>query len=152
MGPGRPRAFPQGGVTGAAGCQVPGAGCWVLNRTIEIEADRAIRAFDTSELWRYRELLYFLVWRDVKVRYKQTVIGMAWAIVRPFITMVIFTIVFGRLAGLPSDSGAPYPVADMGLRSRCFQSRFYLGGIHPRVGLSSEQPAGESAGRASNRR
>jgi len=62
------------------------------------------------DVWAYRELFAILAWRDVTVRYKQTVIGVAWAIVRPFITMVIFTIVFGRLAGLPSESGAPYPV------------------------------------------
>lgn len=62
-----------------------------------------------EELWDYRELLYFLVWRDVKVRYRQTAIGAAWAIVQPLTAMVIFSIVFGRLAGLPSD-GLPYPV------------------------------------------
>lgn len=64
---------------------------------------------DLRELWRYRELLYFLVWRDVKVRYKQTVLGAAWAIIQPFATMVIFTLFFGRLANMPSD-GVPYPV------------------------------------------
>jgi lipopolysaccharide transport system permease protein len=62
------------------------------------------------DLWGYRELFAILAWRDVAVRYKQTVIGVAWAIVRPFITMVILTIVFGRLARLPSESAAPYPV------------------------------------------
>lgn len=61
------------------------------------------------DLWEYRELLYFLVWRDIKVRYKQTVIGAAWAILQPFLTMVVFSIFFGRLAGVPSD-GIPYPV------------------------------------------
>jgi len=60
-------------------------------------------------LWEYRELLYFLVWRDVRVRYKQTVLGAAWAILQPFLTMVVFSIFFGRLAGVPSD-GIPYPV------------------------------------------
>jgi lipopolysaccharide transport system permease protein len=59
------------------------------------------------EFWAYRELLYFLVWRDAKVRYKQTVLGAAWAVLQPFMTMVVFTIVFGRLAGVPSD-GQPY--------------------------------------------
>jgi homopolymeric O-antigen transport system permease protein len=63
-----------------------------------------------SDLWHYRELFAILAWRDVAVRYKQTVIGIAWALVRPFITMVIFTIVFGRLARLPSDGGTPYPI------------------------------------------
>ena len=61
------------------------------------------------ELWEYRELLYFLIWRDVKVRYKQTVLGVAWAILQPFLTMVVFSVFFGRLAGVPSD-GIPYPM------------------------------------------
>jgi lipopolysaccharide transport system permease protein len=61
------------------------------------------------DLYRYRELFYFLSWRDILVRYKQTVIGIAWAVIRPFLTMVVFTIVFGKLAKLPSD-GAPYPI------------------------------------------
>src|SRR5438045_7934419 len=62
------------------------------------------------DLLRYRELFAILAWRDVAVRYKQTVIGIAWAVIRPFVTMVIFTIVFSRLAKLPSDGAAPYPV------------------------------------------
>jgi lipopolysaccharide transport system permease protein len=62
-----------------------------------------------QELWEFRELLYFLVWRDIKVRYKQTVLGAAWAIIQPFFTMVVFSIFFGHLAKLPSD-GLPYPV------------------------------------------
>ena len=62
------------------------------------------------DLWRYRELFSVLAWRDVAVRYKQTVIGVAWTVVRPFLTMVIFTVLFGRLAGLPSDGAAPYPL------------------------------------------
>jgi lipopolysaccharide transport system permease protein len=61
------------------------------------------------ELWEYRELLFFFVWRDVKVRYKQTVLGAAWAIIQPFFTMVIFSLFFGRLASIPSD-GLPYPI------------------------------------------
>ena len=61
------------------------------------------------DLWQYRELFYFLIWRDIKVRYKQTALGVAWAILQPFFTMVIFSIVFGRLAKIPSD-GLPYPV------------------------------------------
>ncbi len=60
-----------------------------------------------KDLWRYRELFWVLAWRDVSVRYKQTVIGAAWALVRPFLTMVVFTVIFGKLAGLPSQ-GAPY--------------------------------------------
>src|SRR6188474_2251018 len=61
------------------------------------------------DLWRYRELFYFLVWRDLKVRYKQTALGVAWAVLQPLVTVAIFTIIFGRLAGLPSE-GVPYPV------------------------------------------
>ncbi|MBD2625503.1 ABC transporter permease [Trichormus variabilis] len=61
------------------------------------------------DLWRYRELFYFLAWRDILVRYKQTAIGMAWALIRPFLTMVVFTVVFGQLAKLPSQ-GVPYPI------------------------------------------
>ena len=61
------------------------------------------------ELWEYRELLYFLTWRDVKVRYKQTVLGAAWAIIQPFFTMVVFSLFFGSLAKVPSD-GIPYPI------------------------------------------
>ncbi len=60
------------------------------------------------DLWRYRELFYVLAWRDISVRYKQTIIGLAWALVRPFLTMVVFTMVFGRLAGLPTEGAAPY--------------------------------------------
>ena len=62
-----------------------------------------------DEVWQARELLYFLVWRDVKVRYKQTALGVAWSVLQPFLTMVVFTIFFGRLAGVPSD-GVPYPL------------------------------------------
>jgi homopolymeric O-antigen transport system permease protein len=62
-----------------------------------------------SELWEYRELLYFLVWRDVKVRYKQTALGAAWAVIQPFMTMVVFSLFFGRLAKMPSDN-IPYPI------------------------------------------
>jgi lipopolysaccharide transport system permease protein len=61
-----------------------------------------------GELWQYRELLYFLTWRDVKIRYKQTALGVAWAVLQPLITMVIFSVIFGQLAKLPSD-GIPYP-------------------------------------------
>ena len=78
--------------------------------TIRIEAPRgAWASLRLRELWEYRELLYFFVWRDVKVRYKQTIFGGLWAVIRPLFTMVIFSIFFGRLAGVPSD-GLPYPV------------------------------------------
>jgi lipopolysaccharide transport system permease protein len=62
-----------------------------------------------GELWEYRELFYFLTWRDIKVRYKQTVLGAAWAIIQPFFTMVVFSLFFGKLAQVPSD-GIPYPI------------------------------------------
>lgn len=62
-----------------------------------------------GELWRYRELLYFFIWRDLKVRYKQTILGAAWAVLQPFLTMVVFSIFFGRLASVPSDE-LPYPI------------------------------------------
>jgi lipopolysaccharide transport system permease protein len=73
-----------------------------------IEAGRTEAQY-WKDLYRYRELFYFLSWRDILVRYKQTVIGIAWAVLRPFLTMIVFTIVFGRLAKLPSE-GAPYPI------------------------------------------
>lgn len=71
-----------------------------------IEAGRSERHY-WQDLWRYRELFRVLAWRDISVRYKQTVIGAAWALIRPFLTMVVFTVVFGRIAGLPSQ-GVPY--------------------------------------------
>jgi lipopolysaccharide transport system permease protein len=74
-----------------------------------IEAGRAERHY-WRELWQYRELFRVLAWRDVAVRYKQTVIGVAWAVIRPFLTMVIFTLIFGKLANLPSDGTAPYAI------------------------------------------
>lgn len=73
-----------------------------------IEAGRAEGQY-WKDIWRYRELFYFLAWRDILVRYKQTSIGIAWALIRPFMTMVVFTVVFGRLAKLPSQ-GVPYPI------------------------------------------
>jgi lipopolysaccharide transport system permease protein len=76
---------------------------------ISIEPTQDRMALQLHELWPYRELLYFLIWRDVKVRYKQTLIGSAWAIIQPLMTMIVFTLVFGRLANVPSD-GVPYPV------------------------------------------
>jgi len=78
-------------------------------QVLVIEAGRAEQQY-WKDLWRYRELFYFLAWRDILVRYKQTAIGMAWALIRPFLTMVVFTVVFGQLAKLPSQGGAPYPI------------------------------------------
>jgi homopolymeric O-antigen transport system permease protein len=74
-----------------------------------IEPKPGWRFIDLGELWRYRELLFFLTWRDIKVRYKQTVLGATWAILQPFATMVVFSLFFGRLAEMPAG-GAPYPL------------------------------------------
>lgn len=74
-----------------------------------IQPSRGWTSLRFRELWEYRELLFFLTWRDIKVRYKQTVIGASWAIIQPFFTMVVFTLFFGRLAKIPSE-GVPYPI------------------------------------------
>jgi homopolymeric O-antigen transport system permease protein len=74
-----------------------------------IEPARRLVPLQLGELWEYRDLLFFLIWREVKVRYKQTVLGLLWAIIQPFFTMIIFTIVFSRFGRVPSD-GLPYPV------------------------------------------
>jgi lipopolysaccharide transport system permease protein len=74
-----------------------------------IEPNKAWSVVELRDLWAFRELLYFLTWRDVKVRYKQTELGVAWAIIQPLFTMLVFTLFFGRLAGVPSDN-VPYPV------------------------------------------
>jgi lipopolysaccharide transport system permease protein len=76
---------------------------------IIIEAGRHERNY-WRDLWRYRELFRVLAWRDLAVRYKQTVMGVAWAVIRPLLTMVVFTVIFGRIAKLPSDGSAPYPL------------------------------------------
>src|SRR2546426_6735215 len=73
-----------------------------------IEPGRAEKNY-WRDLWRYRELFYFLAWRDILVRYKQTVVGIAWSLIRPFLTMIVFTVVFGKLAGMPSE-GISYPI------------------------------------------
>jgi len=76
---------------------------------LRIEPSKGWVSLKLRELWAYRELLYFLTWRDIKVRYKQTVLGAAWAILQPFMTMVVFSLFFGNLASVPSD-GIPYPI------------------------------------------
>jgi lipopolysaccharide transport system permease protein len=81
-----------------------GAVPWVV-----IDAAQGGSAENLGELWHYRDLLYFLTWRDIAVRYKQTALGVLWAILQPFLSMVVFTIFLGRLAGVPSD-GVPYPI------------------------------------------
>lgn len=80
-----------------------------MSEVIVIEPGRHERNY-WLDLWRYRELFRVLAWRDLAVRYKQTVIGVAWAVIRPLLTMIVFTIIFGRIAKLPSDGGAPYPL------------------------------------------
>ena len=74
-----------------------------------IEPPRRWATLDLRKLWRYRELVYFLTWRDIKVRYKQTVIGASWAILKPVLTMVLFSVIFGHFARIPSE-GVPYPI------------------------------------------
>jgi lipopolysaccharide transport system permease protein len=76
---------------------------------IRIEPARSFLSFRLRELWLYRELLFFLTWRDIKIRYKQTVLGFSWAVLQPFLQMVVFSLFFGRLAGLDSE-GVPYPI------------------------------------------
>jgi len=77
--------------------------------TIRIQPSKGWVSLGLKELWDYRELLFFLIWRDIKVRYKQTVLGASWAIIQPFFTMVVFSLFFGKLAKVPSD-GIPYPI------------------------------------------
>lgn len=76
---------------------------------LRIEPSQGWVALKLSELWEYRELLYFLIWRDIKVRYKQTALGAAWAVIQPLFTMLLFSLFFGKLAKMPSD-GIPYPI------------------------------------------
>jgi len=82
---------------------------WGESHHVRIEPSRRWQALDIRDLWSHRELLYFFTWRDIKVRYRQTVLGVAWAVLQPFLTMVIFSIFFGRVANIPSE-GVPYPV------------------------------------------
>ncbi len=77
--------------------------------TIYIKPSKGLAALNLRDLWVYRELVYFMVWRDVKVKYKQTLLGMAWAVIQPVMTMLVFTFLFGKVAKLPTD-GIPYPV------------------------------------------
>ena len=76
---------------------------------LRIDASEHWTALNMKELWEFKELLYFFVWRDIKVRYKQTILGAAWAVLQPLVTMIVFTVIFGRLAQVPSD-GLPYPI------------------------------------------
>ena len=81
----------------------------ISERVLVLEPGRAERHY-WRDIWHYRELFLILAWRDVAVRYKQTIIGAAWAIIRPFLTMVVFTVIFGKVAKLPTDGEAPYAV------------------------------------------
>jgi lipopolysaccharide transport system permease protein len=103
---GEPRAISPEAATPRSAPASPG------ERLLVLEPGRAERNY-WADLWAYRELFAILAWRDVAVQYKQTVIGAAWALVRPLLTMAIFTVVFGRLAGLPSAGSVPYPVMVM---------------------------------------
>lgn len=76
---------------------------------VRVEPSSGWVSLKLGELWEYRELLYFLIWRDVKIRYKQTLLGVGWAVIQPFFTMVVFSLFFGKLAKMPSD-GVPYPI------------------------------------------
>ncbi len=78
-------------------------------RVTHIQPRRRLRVLDFRSLWEYRELLYFFCWRDIKVRYKQTALGATWALLQPFLTMLIFSVIFGRFAKMPSE-GVPYPI------------------------------------------
>lgn len=78
-------------------------------KVIRIEPSSGWVSLKLQELWEYRELVYFLIWRDIKVRYKQTALGAAWAVLQPFLTMVVFSVFFGSLVKIPSD-GVPYPI------------------------------------------
>jgi lipopolysaccharide transport system permease protein len=89
---------------------------WVFNHRQDesvpvfiIRPSKGLVALNLRELWQYRELLYILIWRDIKVRYKQTAVGTAWAVIQPFLAMVVFSLIFGRLAKIPSE-GLPYPI------------------------------------------
>ena len=86
-----------------------GPGAAMRQEIIRIQPSKGWVSLGLHELWAFRELLFFLVWRDIKVRYKQTVLGAAWAIIQPVLTMVVFSLFFGKLASMPSD-GVPYPI------------------------------------------
>ena len=93
----------------APGLQIPNEELSRVYPHSVIEPPKGWAPLDLGELWKFRELLFFLAWRDIMVRYKQTALGAAWAIIQPFFTMVVFSLFFGRLAGVPSD-GVPYPI------------------------------------------
>jgi lipopolysaccharide transport system permease protein len=94
-------------MSGAAA--IPGSAALTRPPVLRIAPPTGWWALPLGELWNYRELLYFFVWRDIKIRYKQTVVGAAWAVLQPFLTMLVFSLFFGRLAHIPSQ-GLPYPI------------------------------------------
>jgi lipopolysaccharide transport system permease protein len=97
-------------MTQGQGAALPGQAVGVRPRVHQrIEPSRGWISLGLPEIWAYRELLYFFTWRDIKVRYKQTVLGAAWAVIQPFFTMIVFSLFFGKLARVPSD-GIPYPI------------------------------------------
>jgi lipopolysaccharide transport system permease protein len=104
-----PRISTLEGPTSLPGADVAVAPELPLKPILTIESARGWTSLDLRDLWAHRDLFYFLVWRDVKVRYKQTALGVVWAVLQPLLTMVVFTAIFGRLAGVPSD-GEPYPI------------------------------------------
>ena len=107
-----------------------------------IDAAHARKTIDLAELWHYRDLLYFLTRRDVAVRYKQTVLGFLWAIIQPLMSMVVFTVFLGTLAGVPSD-GIPYPVFSyLGL----LLWTYFAGRRHPQRGEPGRQCPSPDAG------
>ncbi len=105
--------------------------------SVVVQSRQRLLQLDLGELWRYRELLYFMAWRDIIVRYKQTAIGASWAVIQPLINMIIFTLIFGILAKIPSD-GVPYPVfAYAGLLPWTFFSQVLTRGGNSVVGSSN---------------
>src|SRR5437773_5924427 len=120
--------------------EAPGSGVLGALREqplVRIEPNRSWVTLNLRDVWAYRELLYFLTWRDVKVRYKQTMLGAAWAIIQPLLTMLIFTLFFGELAGVPSD-GIPYPIfAYAGLLPWTFFSNSVTNSANSLVGSSN---------------
>src|SRR5215468_4050188 len=97
---------------------------------MKIEPKGGLFSLDLADVWEFRELLYFLVWRDVSVRYKQTIIGVTWAILQPVLTMLIFTVVFGNFAAIPSD-GVPYSIFTFAalLPWNCFSQAISRSGV-----------------------
>jgi lipopolysaccharide transport system permease protein len=95
--------------SGKKDCIISERGIVEAKPVITLEPSRGLVSLRLADLWEYRELLFFLTWRDIKIRYKQTLLGIAWAIIQPFFTMVVFSLFFGKLARVPSD-GLPYPL------------------------------------------